>query len=389
MGDSLEQCGGSGKVYNFLLAGDAAPGLMVYEILTVVTTIGVAAAQCFFVRIAAARGGEWERSRNALFLSWILPSAFMYMQYIFPNEKVFFIDYEARADQAVMMPYVSSDPESCKFDMCTAAHLCGLQLNVQKLAIENLKDLFRPITCRIPFVDIDVLFQYIQEMDFPGDTCFQYDTQVLANTLTIRVGDSGSFFVSEMMDTLDLLMAVLVGTDLGEVAATAVQVTSKFGQFLETMVRAKISFNCLSALAPLALSLLPALQQAAYAAKQVFPQDPFIGWIVRAVPLLAVPLHAVFIFLIGQMFSDWFVCFACIFLIIGMSAVTIFGAGITPPDTEARNVVDAYKAAKKKGLIFNVLAGLCLVAAVATNDLISQAVRTTTATSAPPLWPIF
>ena len=225
-------------------------------------------------------------------------------------------------------------------------------------------------------------------MDFP-DTCFTYGTQVTSNTLTIRVGDSGSFFVSEMMDTLDLLMAVLVGTDLGEVAATAVQVTSKFGQFLETMVRAKISFNCLSALAPLALSLLPALQQAAYAAKQVFPQDPFIGWIVRAVPLLAVPLHAVFIFLIGQMFSDWFVCFACIFLIIGMSAVTIFGAGITPPDTEARNVVDAYKAAKKKGLIFNVLAGLCLVAAVATNDLISQAVRTTTATSAPPLWPIF
>eukprot|EP01050_Picozoa_sp_SAG11_P050897 SAG11_NODE_28628_length_319_cov_1.395455_1_plen_56_part_01 len=56
------------------------------------------------------------------------------------------------------------------------------------------------------------------------------------------------------------------------------------------MVRTKISFQCLSALAPLALSLLPALQKAAYAAKQVFPQDAFVGWIVRGVPLLAVPL---------------------------------------------------------------------------------------------------
>ena len=41
------------------------------------------------------------------------------------------------------------------------------------------------------------------------------------------------------------------------------------------------------------------------------------------------------------------------------------------------DAVDAYKEAKKKGLAFNILAYICLVLAVATNDLISQAVRTT------------
>jgi hypothetical protein len=90
------------------------------------------------------------------------------------------------------------------------------------------------------------------------------------------------------------------------------------------------------------------------------------------VPLLAVPLHAVFIFLIGQMFSDWFVCLACIFLLVGMSSVTIFGKGITPPDTDAQTIVAEFKQAQRKGLAFNVLAVVCLVLAVATNGLVSQ-----------------
>jgi hypothetical protein len=52
--------------------------------------------------------------------------------------------------------------------------------------------------------------------------------------------------------------------------------------------------------ANLTASSLSGLQKAAYAAKMVFPQDPFAGYIVRTVPLLAVPLHAVFILLVGQ-----------------------------------------------------------------------------------------
>ena len=99
------------------------------------------------------------------------------------------------------------------------------------------------------------------------------------------------------------------------------------------------------------------------------------GWIVRAVPLLAIPLHAVFIFLIGQMFSDWFVCLACICLLIGMASVTVFGDAITPPDTEAQNIVDAYAKAKKRGKVFNVVAVILLMVAVATNNLIAITVR--------------
>ena len=41
--------------------------------------------------------------------------------------------------------------------------------------------------------------------------------------------------------------------------------------YVNVVVRSKVAFACLSALAPLALSLLPTLQKAA---KMVFPQVP-------------------------------------------------------------------------------------------------------------------
>lgn len=171
-GDSLRNCGGSGKVLNFLVAGKAAAGLLPYKIFMLTVTIFVSALQCLFLRVAAARGGEWNRSRNWLFWGWFVPFAFVYVQYMFPLEKVFMIDYDSRADQTVMMPYFSSNPRSDKFNMCTAARLCGLQVNINKAAVENLKDMFRSFTCRLPLVDVDLLFQNFHQMSFP-DPCFE------------------------------------------------------------------------------------------------------------------------------------------------------------------------------------------------------------------------
>eukprot|EP01050_Picozoa_sp_SAG11_P057590 SAG11_NODE_36344_length_262_cov_0.625767_1_plen_72_part_01 len=38
-GDSLQNCGGTGEVYSFLAAGDAAPGLLPFQIFMLIMTI--------------------------------------------------------------------------------------------------------------------------------------------------------------------------------------------------------------------------------------------------------------------------------------------------------------------------------------------------------------
>ncbi len=217
--------------------------------------------------------------------------------------------------------------------MCTALHMCAFPFDVKDAVLKG--PLISKITqmFRIDVSGVDINLDIDCNRNDARHDCngegvgldFQYSSQTAPNALILKVLDSGEVQVNPMIDTLDFLMSWMVGSQLGSISSASSQVIGALTQFLKAMVRAKASFLTLSTLAPLGMSLLPAVQKAAYAAKQVFPQDPFAGWIVRAAPMLAIPLHAVFILVVGQMFSDWFVCCACICLMIGLSAVPLFG----------------------------------------------------------------
>lgn len=66
----------------------------------------------------------------------------------------------------------------------------------------------------------------------PFFACPRYPTQDAANELKIRIGDSGSFYVAEMIDALDMLMAVMVGSGLGEISDTAQEVIRYVGRLV-------------------------------------------------------------------------------------------------------------------------------------------------------------
>ncbi len=446
--DSLYACGGEGNLERFL-SHDAA-GMIALNIFQVVFKIAVATFRCVAVRIAATRGGDWERSRRLLFLGWVVPFGFAFAKYFLPIEKLFLIDYEQRSKQSVMMPVLSPDPANSKFDLCTAMHVCGSYMDLEyeiMLAMWALIGSFFPTlslggpsfgtnadgspiypegyffhicpgddelttcpvftaddsldtsctgkscTCCEPFSFDDVdgcvrcglkqpkninsgVGETWDDVLLTGDlfgieSTFKYPSQKENSQLMIWLGDSGELYMDQMVDLLDHLMKITLYTEPGTVSDAAPRLLLALQQFIQAVVRTKISFQTLSTLAPLALSLIPALQKASYAVKQVFPQDAFAGWIIRAMPLLAVPLHAVFILLIGQIFSDWFICAACVCLLIGMICITIWFDEGTKPTNDAQDIVDDFKKAKKKGLIFNIVAGIFILLAVATNDLIS------------------
>lgn len=110
-------------------------------------------------------------------------------------------------------------------------------------------------------------------------------------------------------------------------------------------------------------------------AKLIFPQDPMVGWIVRGVPMLSLPLHAVFLLVIGQMFSDWWICLAVICLMIGDGALTWFGQKIPNSYATWQGPKQAISTAKKKGLLFTILGLILLVIGLASNDLLPELVR--------------
>eukprot|EP01043_Picozoa_sp_COSAG02_P032304 COSAG02_NODE_2152_length_9655_cov_6.433654_8_plen_461_part_00 len=327
------------------------------------STIAMLGFQFVAIRVAASRAGNWQRSRYWVFLGWFLPFGFLYFQFFFPNEQLFMVDYEARSNQAVMMPYFSNDPTRSTFNFCTATHTCAAKVDMRQAVLAQV--------CHMFVEDPSCDGKTVQDISafMRGH---QYDSQAGPGAMTIKLGDTGEFYVKEMTDLTDFFVSLFGGGDFGEISSSARNLLDAFGIFLRGLVRTKTSFACLSALAPLALSLLPALQRAALAAKLVFPQDPFVGWIVRAVPLLAVPLHTVFILLVGQMFSDWWVCLACVCLMIAMSAITLFGAGVIPPTADAGEINRAFTKAKRKGVAFNLFAVLFFVAAVATNESLSE-----------------
>ena len=372
-------------------------GLLRYQVFMVSVTIAIMGFQFVAMRMAAVRAGEWQRSRHWVFLGWFVPFAFVYCEFFFPNERLFMVDYGSVSDQAVMMPYFSRDPASSKFNLCTATHTCAAEIDMRHLVLEQVCDKFiDDPDCQGATVDTISMFM----------RGHQYDSQASPGAMTIRLGDTGEFYVKEMTDctcdhhpdyvnvppafydtasriqshehrllsrtVTDFFVAFFGGGDFGMISESARTLLDVFAIFLHGLVRSKTAFACLSALAPLALSLLPALQRAAFCAKSIFPQDPYVGWIVRAVPLLAVPLHAVFILLIGQMFADWFICLACLCLMVALSAVTIFGAGIVPPTADATEPDSAFTSAKRKGILFNILALLFLVAAIATNETLME-----------------
>lgn len=107
------------------------------------------------------------------------------------------------------------------------------------------------------------------------------------------------------------------------------------------------------------------------AAKLVLPQDPVIGWLTRGIPLLTVPLHAVFILAVGQMFADWWVCMGCVCFMIGDGAVTYFGSAIPAAYATFHAPMKFVKKAKLKGTLCMLLGVIFMFMGLTTNDLIS------------------
>lgn len=130
-----------------------------------------------------------------------------------------------------------------------------------------------------------------------------------------------------MMDVLDFYGNTFLGTKPGDIARESKPMLESFGLTVQAGVIAKASFLCLSTVGPAAMSLLPALSKGAYATKLIFPQEVLPGWIVRFIPCLYAPLTGIFILLLGQMFSDWFVMGGVLCLVTSQLATATFTSG--------------------------------------------------------------
>jgi hypothetical protein len=325
-GDSLLACGDAGRIETFL-AHDA-PGLVAYHVFDVVFTVGVAAYQCVAVRVAATRGGDWDRSRHWLFLGWIVPFAFAFCKYFLPVESLFMIDYDKRSLQGVMLPVLSANPKSVRFSLCTAMHVCSNHFDLERLIMLNLWDTmgrFFPTdsanarngshtwhTCPDFNPDCKCCSYFFNPADPPdciqNQQCgvkdpylipvsggksladdlldatmygipetWQYPSQQKQAELVVWLSDSGELYMDQMVDMLDHLLHIAAQMDTGKLSDATPRLLTALIEYLRAMTRAKISFTTLTTLAPLALSLIPALQAASYVVKQVFPQDPFVG----------------------------------------------------------------------------------------------------------------
>eukprot|EP01048_Picozoa_sp_COSAG05_P006601 COSAG05_NODE_437_length_9835_cov_3.761915_3_plen_217_part_00 len=71
------------------------------------------------------------------------------------------------------------------------------------------------------------------------------------------------------------------------------------------------------------------------------------------------------------MFSDWFVCAACVCTMLALSSATIYGQDLPPPATDFKPPLFSFESAKKKAMIWHVLALVFLLLAVATNDMLA------------------
>lgn len=368
---SLLDCGGMGKLNHFLTANGGAFGMQAYYVALASIGAVMQLLQLVCVRLAASRSGDWERSRRCLALSWILPFGWLYFQFCFPLERMYGADYEDRSDHVVMMPIVSGDPESRLFDMCTGLNMCAHTIDIMEGINQEIASLFKQKPEARPFNgQVNLWKERLED----SSALYKYQSQTKAGPIAegIVIYDSGAFKVGHMIDVLDYMVALFLGVNPGAISETAEFLLANLARSLQALVRSDTTFKCFLTLAPLALSVLPALTKGAVTAKLIFPQDPMIGWIIRAVPLLKVPLHAILILVIGQIFSDWYICGACVCFIIGDTALTIFGADIVESYATFEGPKMAIKRAKLKGLLFHIAGSILLVVFLATNDILGD-----------------
>jgi hypothetical protein len=159
----------------------------------------------------------------------------------------------------------------------------------------------------------------------------------------MQIGTSGGAKMSTMMDVLDLFGSRFLATQPLEISKQAEPMLTSFGSAVKASVIAEASFLCLKTVAPAAMSLLPALAKGSYATKLVFPQDILPGWIVRFVPCLYAPLTGIFILLMGQIFSVWFVMGAVLCLCCAQLSVALFGSGFEMSTTDKDSTVQLAK----------------------------------------------
>lgn len=386
--DSMIQCGGPKALYAFLTASGSGEGIFAYELVTLAVSVAIAVYQLVAVRMAVVRSNDWAASRKWLMWSWAFPFLCAFLLFVVPLESVFSVDYEERGDKSQMLPFLSTDVNSQRFDMCTAWGMCETTIDAKELTTDSIAVLLEktkegmvealedagedPVqyVSLLNLVDPDKEdVKAAIQTQFSVKVAGGYPTQDTGTDVRLKVGTTGGIRVAEAIDTLDYLMSNFVSVEAGKISAIAEGMIKSFAKALQAAVKTKASFLSLKTVAPAAMALLPGLQKGALAAKLTMPQDVFAGWIVRGVPCLYGPLVGVFIILLGQMASDWFVMGACICLIIAQLSVAIFASGIATAvdDKMVTEPLESLKRAKHMALLFNLIAVVLAVVSILTN----------------------
>jgi hypothetical protein len=129
----------------------------------------------------------------------------------------------------------------------------------------------------------------------------------------------------------------------------------------EAVTRVGFSLQCMAALLPLALSLMPGVARGAMFAKLIMPSSPLPGWIFTAVPVLSVPMLAVQYLALVQMASHPLISLGVVFYLIGALLPLYESAELHNTHLNAKEVkAKAWLFSRRKKLTGNALQLSCL-----------------------------
>lgn len=136
-------------------------------------------------------------------LSWLIPFAWNYLQFVLPLTRAYGVGWDDRADHMVMMPLLSSNPNSKSFDMCTAVSLCATNIDIARFTGTNMisgLDL-RGVTLAQAKTWMTDTWKNNRDSD---NQAFMYKSQSGPGLPEgVFMSDGGELSVGNMMDNLD------------------------------------------------------------------------------------------------------------------------------------------------------------------------------------------
>ncbi|EGG19021.1 hypothetical protein DFA_02264 [Cavenderia fasciculata] len=129
-------------------------------------------------------------------------------------------------------------------------------------------------------------------------------------------------------------------------------------------VRLLFAIESYMKLSPAVLAILPALAKGCTSIKTLLPQSPVLGFLIKGLRLISVPIMLGPIIFFYQIVCD-FIVFVAIILFIVANMVFIIvpfkGLNITKPFKSGKEVAERLKTISRISMAFYILAGLCLI----------------------------